>query len=242
MMGVFEEKPGKPQAGFADTAAAATRAARSTLLALVLLAGCATEEARNERLVRFMDELFFGGPYDAHHEQDKRLARWSGEMRVAITGPRAEDYRDALAEEVARMAALSGVDARMVELGDGEANVVVELVEQSDFLINREYADCYAHLEGNESHIDSAKIYIGMDKPEGFEDCGAHELMHVFGFRYHSGILRSVMSPAHGEDELTEWDELAFQVLYDPRLELGAPRDLVLPVVSQIVRENRIGN
>ncbi len=239
---MFGEKPGKPEAGFTDTAAAATRAARWTLLALALLTGCATPEVRNERLVRFMDELFFGGPYDAHHKQDKRLARWSGAMRVAITGPRAEDYRDALAEQVTRMAELSGVDARMVEPGDGEANVVVELVEERDFLVNREYADCYAQLKGGEHHVDSAKVYIGMDKPEGFEDCAAHELMHVFGFRFHSGIVRSVMSPTHGEDELTEWDELAFQVLYNPRLELGAPRDLALPVVRQIVRENKVGN
>lgn len=238
---MFGEKPGRPQAGIAG-AAAATWIARSTLLASVLVVGCAIQEAHHERLVRFMDELFFGGPYDAHLEQDKRLVRWRGEMRVAITGPRAEDYRDALAEQVARMAALSGVDARMVEPGEGEANVVVELVEQSHFLVNREYADCYAHVKGGENHIDNASVYIGIDKPEGFEHCGVHELMHVFGFRYHSGILRSAMSPAHGEDELTEWDELAFQVLYDPRLELGAPRDLVLPVISQIVREDRIGN
>jgi hypothetical protein len=242
MNGVFEEKPGKPRAWLAVAAAAPARAAHWALLALVLLAGCATPEVRNERLVRFMDELFFGGPYDAHHEQDKHLARWRGPMRVAITGPHAEDYRDALAEQVARMAQLSGLDAHMAAAGDGEANVVVELVEERDFLINREYADCYAHVKGGENHIDSAKVYIGMDKPEGFEDCAAHELMHVFGFRFHSGILRSVMSPAHGEDELTEWDELAFQVLYDPRLELGAPRDLVLPVVRRIVRENKIGN
>jgi hypothetical protein len=238
---MFGERAGTRRS-ISDATAAPRRPFGWALLALGLLAGCANVEASNERLVRFMDELFFGGPYDAHHEQDKRLARWSGAMRVAITGPDAEDYRDALAEQVAGMAALSGLDARMAAAGDGEANVIVELVKQSDFLINREYADCYAHLEGNESHIDSAKVYIGMDKPDGFEDCAAHELMHVFGFRYHSGILRSVMSPAHGADDLTEWDELAFQVLYDSRLELGAPRDLVLPVVRQIVRENKIGN
>jgi hypothetical protein len=225
-----------------DAAAAPRRPFGWALLVMGLLAGCTSVEARNERLVRFMDELFFGGPYDAHHEQDKRLSRWSGTMRVAITGPGAEEHRDDLAEQVAGMAALSGLDARMAAAGDGEANVVVELVEQNDFLINREYVACYAHVKGGENHIDSAKVYIGMDKPEGFRDCMAHELMHVFGFSFHSGIVRSVLSPAHGEDELTEWDELAFQVLYDPRLELGAPRDLVLPVVRQIVRENRIGN
>ena len=212
------------------------------LLAIVLLAGCRSPEVPEERLVRFVDELVFGGPFDAHHEQDKRVTRWSGTMRVAITGPGAEDHREPLAGHVASMAALSGLDARMVAAGDDDANVVVELVEKLDFQINREYADCYAHLHGQENRIDGATVYIGMAKAEGFQDCVVHELMHVFGFRYHSGILRSALSPAHGEDELTEWDELALRVLFDPRLEVGAPRDQTLPVIRQIVGENRTGN
>ena len=89
------------------------RTAGLLLLVLMLVADCTTPEARNERLVRFVDELIFGGPFDAHHEQDKRIARWQGKMRVAITGPGAEDYRTTLAEQVAGMAALSGLDARM---------------------------------------------------------------------------------------------------------------------------------
>ena len=212
------------------------------LLAIVVPAGCSAPEVRDERLVRFVDELVFGGPFDAHHEQDKRVTRWSGDMRVAITGQRSEDYHDPLADHVARMAALSGLDARMVAAGKGEANVVVELVSKNDFLINREFVDCYARLQGQGNQIDRATVFIGVAQAEGFRDCVVHELMHVFGFRYHSGIVRSVMSPTHGEHELTEWDKLAFRVLFDPRLEVGAPRDQALQIIRQIIRETRVGD
>ncbi len=208
----------------------------SVVLAALLLAGCETAEVRNDRLVRFMDELFFGGPYDAHHEQDKRLAQWSGPMRVAMSGAQFGQHREQVAEWVKAMGALAGLEARMVEAPD-EANVTVALVEESDFLVNREFVDCYVDLDGSGSHIERATIYVGMGRPDGFAHCMAHELMHVFGFRFHSGIVRSVLSPAHAEEALTAWDELALQVLYDPRLEVGMARDRALPLVRQIVSE-----
>jgi hypothetical protein len=210
------------------------------LLALVLLAGCTTPEVRNERLVRFVDELVFGGPFDAHHEQDKRIARWSGDMRVAITGPQFEDHQEEIEALVATMATLTGVEARMATATDDDADVTVTLAEENEFLVNEEFAGCYVELEREESHIERATIYVGMDRAEKFRNCAAHELMHVFGFRFHSGIVRSVMSPAHDEDVLTEWDKLALRVLYDARIDIGAPRELALPLFRQIVFENTV--
>lgn len=212
-----------------------------SLIVIVVLVGCRAPEVPEERLVRFIDELVFGGPFDAHQKQGKRVTRWSGDMRVTITGPSAEDYREALSDHVARMAMLSGLDARMVAEGDDDANVVVQLVEELDFLINREYANCYVHKRGRENRIYKAEVYIGMARPEGFQRCVVHELMHVFGFGFHSGIVRSALSPVHGESELTAWDELALRVLFDPRVEVGAPRDQTLPIIRQIIQENRIG-
>ncbi len=211
-------------------------AACAALLALLMLAGCETTQARNDRLVRFMDELLFGGPFDAHQEQDKHLARWNGPMRVAMAGAQAEGYHERVGEEVKAMGALAGLEARMVGAA-GEANVIVTLVDESDFLVNEEYAGCYVSLGGSGSGIRQATIYIGMAQADNFERCIAHELMHVFGFRFHSGVVSSVLSPAHGEEALTAWDELALQVLYDPRLETGIARDMALPVVRQIVSE-----
>lgn len=214
----------------------------ASLLFAIVLAGCRSPEVPDERLVRFVDELMFGGPFDAHQDQDKRITRWSGDMRVAITGPRAEDHRESLVRHLTSMSELSGIDARMIAAGDEDANVVVELVEDLNFLVNREYANCYVRKLKQENRVYWAEVHIGIARPEGFQRCVAHELMHVFGFGYHSGIVRSVMSPVHGETELTEWDKLALQVLFDSRLDVGDPRDQTLPIIRQIIRENRIGD
>ena len=45
-----------------------------------------------------------------------------------------------------------------------------------------------------------------------------------FGFRYHSGIVRSILSPAHGEEDFTHWDELMLTTLYNDRLTPGSSR------------------
>lgn len=211
-------------------------AACAALLMLPILSGCETTQVRNDRLVRFVDELLFGGPLDAHQEQDKRLARWNGAMRVAMTGARAGDFHEYVGAEVKAMGALAGLEARMVETAD-EANVIVTLVEERDFLVNDEYVGCYVSLDGSGSHIRQAKIYVGMLQSDNFERCIAHEFMHVFGFRFHSGLVSSVLSPVHDEEALTGWDELALRVLYDPRLETGIARDTALPLVRQIVSE-----
>lgn len=229
MLGMFHAEPQIPDA-------VGRAAACAALLALLMLAGCETTQARNDRLVRFVDEVLFGGPFDAHQEQDKHLARWSGPMRVAMAGAQAGNHHERVADEVKAMGALTGLEVRMVE-AVGEANVIVTLEEEGDFLVNEEYVGCYVSLDGSGSRIQQATIHVGMAQAENFERCIAHEFMHVFGFRFHSGVVRSVLSPVHGEDALTAWDELALQVLYDPRLDTGVARDMALPVVRQIVSE-----
>ena len=87
--------------------------------------------------------------------------------------------------------------------------MTVTFVKNPDFLINREHVPCYARLNLDDHLITRAEVQISIAEPELIDHCLAHELMHVFGFRYHSGIVRSVLSPAHGNPELlTPWDEL----------------------------------
>ena len=61
--------------------------------------------------------------------------------------------------------------------------------------------------------------------------------MHALGFRFHSGRLRSVLSPVHGERRFTEWDRLAIRALFDSRLRPGMPREEALPLLREILAE-----
>ena len=202
-----------------------------------LLAACQPTEGRQERLVSFVDELMFGSPFDAHAPQDKAVLRWERPLCVAMLGSSDEDLDERVADLVDRMAEAAGRDAEIFESGDCTANVVVHLTEDDDYLVNREYANCYMTFEADGHRMARASIFIGRNRPELFDRCLAHEFMHAFGFRYHSGIVRSVLSPAHQVDAPSAWDLLALRVLYDPRLRPALARQDALPIIRAIIAD-----
>ncbi len=212
------------------------RLAAAALLAVALLAGCQSAQQRQDRVLHFVDEILFGGPFDAHHEQDGQVVRWRGIMRVALTGPKAEAHREAMTGRLSEVAELAGLQTLMVR-EDSAHDLTVKLVEDRDFLVSEEFVSCYIHLEGKGHFVDGATIYVGMDRPRGFEHCIDHEIMHALGFRFHSGRLRSALSPIHGQHRFTEWDRLAIRALYDSRMQPAMSRDEALPLLRRILSE-----
>lgn len=205
------------------------------LFATLLLGGCQTAQVREERLARFFDEIMFGGAFDAHLVQDKKLKRWDGPICAEVTGPKAAQFRERVAALLSRIARLTGTDVRLADSASCEANVVVKLTRESAFLVNREYANCYVTLGERDGTIIRAAVYIGVERMERFDKCLAHEFLHVFGFRYHSGIVRSILSPGHAVDGLSVWDELVLRAAYDQRLSPGMSRDEAMPIVRRIL-------
>lgn len=205
------------------------------LFATLLLSACQTTQVREERLARFFDEIMFGGAYDAHLVQDKKLKRWGGPICAEVAGPKAAQLQERVAALLNQIAQLTATDVKFADLASCEANVVVTLTRESAFLVNREYANCYITFSERNDTIVAASVYIGVERMERFDRCLAHEFLHVFGFRYHSGIVRSVLSPGHRADGLTTWDELALRVAYDQRLFPGISRDEAMPIVRQIL-------
>jgi hypothetical protein len=201
-----------------------------------LLLGCAGADVPEERIVRFVDELTFGGPFDEHVPQDEKLTRWAEDLRVALAGPDAYQTRERVAMQLATFTAATGLGADIVAQ-DSDPNVTVKFVETADFLINREHVPCFAGQNLDLWIINQAEIQISIEDPTKVDQCLAHEFMHVFGLRYHSGIVRSALSFAHEEHELTQWDVIALQTLYDPRMSPGIDRGDALPVMRQIITE-----
>jgi hypothetical protein len=202
----------------------------------LLLLGCAGADVPEERIVRFVDELTFGGPFDGHLPQDEELTRWTEDLRVALAGPGADQTRERVAMQLATFTAATGLGAAIVAQ-DSDPNVTVSFVETADFLINREHVQCFAGTDRDQLVIKQAEIQISIEDPMMVDQCLAHEFMHVFGLHYHSGIVRSALSFAHEEQAMTQWDVIALQTLYDPRLSLGVKRNEALPIMRQIVAE-----
>ncbi len=206
-----------------------------------MLAACGSGPTkRDKRLNRFMDELYFGGSYDSLKYQDHKLARWEGPMRVAVSGIDVEDHLPTIEAFLQDFSRITGLDISIVNgatEGNGAANVKLILEKESLFAINREFANCYVTMARAGTAIRQGTIHITANEPESFDRCLAHEFMHLVGIRYHSPIVTSVMSPAHKADTLTQWDDLALRVLFDPRLSPEQPREEVLALLSQIIAE-----
>ena len=117
------------------------------------------------------------------------------------------------------------------------ADLTITFVENEDFLVNREHVPCFARVRTQSDRIVDAEVQLSAADPEQIDRCLSHELMHAFGIFYHSGIVRSTMSPAHGEAQLTAWDVMALRVLYDARLEFGASREQAAPTIREVVSE-----
>jgi hypothetical protein len=203
---------------------------------VLLLLGCAGGDVPQDRILRFVDELTFGGPFDEHVPQDEKLVRWTDDLRVALAGPGADQTRERVAMQLATFTAATGLGAEIVAL-DADPNVTLSLVKTADFLINREHVQCFAGVNRDQGAIEQAEIQISIEDPTMIDQCLAHEFMHVFGLHYHSGIVRSALSFAHEEQVMTQWDVIALQTLYDPRLSLGIDRTDALPIMRQVITE-----
>ena len=207
------------------------------LLVLLLLPACQSTDSRNNRVVRFVDEITFGGAYDAHLPHDNTITRWSGDIRVQVSGLKTDELDSLVLRRLQVFSQVVGLPSERVDKFE-TPNLTVTFVADLDFVVNRERAPCYAQIP-NRTNFDivQAEIYISVVEPDIIEHCIDHELMHVFGFRYHSGLLRSTLSPFHEAEGLTVWDQIALSVLFDPRIEPGTKRGQVFPTVQKIVHE-----
>ncbi len=206
--------------------------------AVVLLSACQTPEAVvHERLERFFDEAAFGGPLDSDVEQHKRIVKWNRPIRAKLTGVHSEKYRPVVEAQLRRAAELTGLSIRVLAPEQSPANYEVEFLSDEGFIVRNDFVPCLVTLTRDDAVIKHAKIQISVLKEEKIEECIAHEIMHSFGLRYHSAIVTSVLSPAHGEEDFTPWDEMMLQTLYDSRLQFDMTPEKAASIRRTIIGE-----
>lgn len=207
------------------------------ILILLLLPACQSADLQSARVARFVDEIVFGGAFDAHLPQNNRVIRWSGEIRLQIAGVTTDELDSLVYRRLQTLSQIAGLPVERAG-NIGNPNLTLTFVEDLDFEINHERVPCFARImDHKDFEIFRAEIYISVVDPDIIEHCIDHELMHVFGFGYHSSILISALSPFHNAERITAWDEVALSTLFDPRIEPGAERGAVSPVIQEIVRE-----
>ena len=207
----------------------------------LLLTGCETNLGPDPevvgRLASFFEEVTFGGPYDSDVQQKKHLIKWASPVRVELEGSDPETYRTVVETQLTRFSNITGISATVLATEDYGANLVISFVPEKDFLLRKDFVPCFAGVKETEGVIESVQVVISTFDESKIESCLGHELMHAFGLRFHSGIVASILSPAHQQTDLSRWDELALKVLYHGRLESGLSERQAMQIVPGLLTE-----
>lgn len=214
-------------------------------IAMLAVASCQSSQQIEDRLVAAFGETMFdtgpavhgkGGIFSA----DGTLAKWESPVYVAVVEGATPENIALATEKLSGMAKLSGLAFEWVEAADPRRELEIHFSKERNFVINgNEQAACYAGTAAPRNGLlAQASIHIGRVKDgEWRTDCLNHELLHALGWRGHTHRVRSVISYAHGETELTKWDRIIMRTLYDPRLLPGISKEDALPVARVILRE-----
>ncbi len=215
------------------------------LVVLTALAGCQSSQEVEDRLVAaFGETMFDAGP--ASHGQGEvfsksgNLAKWESPVTVAVMVGDTPENVAATKEILSELADLGGLELDWVKAGADGIELEIHFSDKREFVINgNQLAACYARTgDASDGRLKTVGIYIGMTgEDEWRTNCLTHELLHALGWRGHTHRIRSAISYAHGESELTKWDRLMMRALYDPRLPPGISKADAIPVVRAIFRE-----
>ena len=191
---------------------------------LIILQACANVDRTIDRNVRFFDELAFGGPYDNDLTHAKTLVKWDGPIRVTLIGKGAAKFESEVMRHLNRVSKLTGLSIELEKSPTSESNYVVQFSPDIGFSVRKDFVRCSVGVRPKDGVIKNVRIKISTANESEVAGCITHEIMHSLGFRYHSGLVRSVLSPVHGEDDFTHWDDFLLTTLYSDTLSPGMSR------------------
>lgn len=211
------------------------RTAPAVLLIAFLLGACQTAEVREDRFVRFFDELTFGSGADGAGDKRPVVRRWEGPLVWSVEG--SAGFSEIVAE---RMSGIGGVTGRGVEkvAEDGAITITQDPLGTS-YPVQDNLTTCFVRVVYAGDEIIRARIRIAEERPERIIRCIDHEIMHALGFLSHSAAIASVMSPLHTQERLSRWDIMAIRALMSERLAAGTPRDAALDEIERLLPDLR---
>ncbi|WPZ36366.1 DUF2927 domain-containing protein [Thalassobaculum sp. OXR-137] len=200
------------------------------VLLAVLLGACQTTAVRDDRFVRFFDELTFGSGADGAADKQRTARRWEGPLEWTAEG--SETFTRIAASRMDRIAGIAGRDSVQVR-----ENGVIRFRQDpigTAYPVQENLTSCFVRLSYAGDEIIRASIWIAEDTEERIIRCIDHEMMHALGFRFHSAAIASVMSPFHEQMTLSRWDIMALRALMSDRLQAGTPRNEALAEVERM--------
>lgn len=211
-----------------------------------------------EQLVHNFDTIVFHNEYSSR--VDAGLRKWAVPVRIYLD-IRAGDPKpihDTVADHVAHLARITGHDIALTD-DPGAANTTV-VFEREAFLdgVKSDYFPpnfdlralvkeglCIGQYQSNKKYeITKAVVVIPIDlvMPKGkLKVCVIEELTDIMGFPNDSDdVFPSIFNDRAPHVDLSAQDILLVQLLYDPRLRAGMPRQQALDLVRTILTEKGI--
>lgn len=213
-------------------------------LATLLLAGaCQLPGADEDILITtFMEAAFDVAPTGelrlVGELRSDSIWRWDQPILLSVEGVRTPGQEEMVRGALAEFTRLSGVALKDAATGEAPNFRVIFDRRESFFLGNGDLSACFATFRGRRDGPATIDVTLSAAKTETPTRCIRHELMHAFGFLGHSHRVRSVLSYAHNETELTRWDHVLIASLYDERFHAGMPRDEVAAHLRPIIAKN----
>ena len=204
---------------------------------LIILQACTNLDHTVDRNVRLFDELAFGGPYDNDLSHAERLVKWDGPIRVFLVGDGADRYQSEVMDHLDGISKLTGLSVRLDQSQSAETNYLVQFSPKIGFAIRKDFVRCSVRVHHKNGTIEKVRLNISTAAEHAVTRCITHEIMHSLGFRYHSGLARSVLSPAHGENDFTRCDEIMLMALYSDGLSPGLSRAEALTSVRGLIEK-----
>lgn len=211
------------------------KAAPALILIAILLGACQTAAVKDDRFLRFFDELAFGSGADGAADKRPTVRRWEGPLEWTVEG--SDAFKETVATGMARVAGIAERKSQQIR-----ENGVIRFRQDpigTVYPVQENLTSCYVRLSFAGDETIRARIWIAEDTEERIRRCVEHEMLHALGFRFHSAAIASVMSPFHAQMTLSPWDVMALRALMSERLQAGMSRVDALAEVERMIPELR---
>ncbi len=208
-----------------------------------------------ERLLALFDALVFGTE-DPQEPVPERLGKWTGPIRLKLIGDGSIAFRETVEGHAAELSAVTGLAVSSVPRTASDQNMVVRFTASHNMLnaglkfepdraflsriVERAAGTCYfLTYDWDDASIIYAAVVVNNDlPPERIGRCVLKELVRVLGLRNgNTGASPSIFEDGDGPAALSPLDEALLRILYDPRLDVGLPRDRALARARVVIGE-----
>ncbi len=190
-------------------------------------------------------------------EAEQRLDRWSGRVRIRITGDPDRRWRPVVERYADTLRMLTGLEILVFLIPGTTENLFVSLVEQDRMLETvsqhafdwRKYretikkSDCffwYSHEYKGSSRITKALVVIRRDASDSYISyCFASGIAASFGLTNGSNLIRPSIfdTEYYFQKDFSVNDRIIIRTLFDSRLRPGMPRGEALKVAREVIAE-----